>query len=79
MASVTLHEGEDSEAEVVNIQPGLVVTRVQSAIKYERFDHDGFKMLGISLLNKQSERLKTILEQQTALNNDLKLYNSQSI
>jgi len=79
MASVTIYLKDELRGEVVNIQPGMVVITVSGEVQYKRFSNEGFTLMGESLLNMQHEQLKKLLEQQTALNNDLKLYGSQSI
>ena len=79
-AALTVVKSEDkSSAEVVNIQPGLVVVRKSDGIEYVAFDHDGFKRVGIALVQRQIEKQKEILEKQIGLHNDLKVYNSQSL
>jgi len=66
-------------AELVNIQPGLVVIKVGDKFKYAAFDNKGFQLMAASLLQKQQERTKKILEQQIELRNNLNVFNSQSV
>jgi hypothetical protein len=79
MTSVTLCVGDESRAELVNIQSGIVVIKVGDGFKYARFDYKGFELMSASLLQKQHERMQKIMERETELNNNLKLFNSQSV
>jgi hypothetical protein len=79
MASVTFYDKDNNAAELVNIQPGLLVLKESGGLKYARFYDKGFSLLMASLLEKQLERAKDLLERQTELNNNIKLYNSQSV
>jgi hypothetical protein len=79
MISVTFHADGESVAELVNIQPGLVVIKVGDKFKYAAFDNKGFQLMAASLLQKQQERTKKILEQQIELRNNLNVFNSQSV
>ena len=67
-----------NEAEVVNIQMGMVVVRVGEGLCFQRFDADGFKILGAALLQHQAGKMKAILERQKEIAANSTLFNSQS-
>jgi len=77
MISVTFYDEDNNVAELVNIQPGLVVVREGDSFKYVRFDNSGFRLLGVSLMEKHQEWIKGLLEKQNELSSALSLLNSQ--
>jgi len=67
-----------TEAQVVNIQLGLVVVRLDNELQFKAFSNDGFQLLGAALLEQQADKMRQLLENQQRLAANTTLFNSQS-
>lgn len=67
------------EAQVVNIQLGLVVVRLDNQLQFKKFSNDGFQLLGAELLQAYAKNIKKLIENQQKLASNAELFNSQSL
>jgi len=67
------------EAEVINIQMGMIVVRIGDALRFKKFNVDGFQSLGAALIQHQATKMKALLEKQQSIASNATLFNSQSL
>ncbi|MEW8626589.1 MAG: YrzE family protein [Candidatus Thiodiazotropha sp.] len=69
----------ERSAEVLNFQTGLVVIKENDETKFERFNVEGFSILGAALMQLNIEKQKKLIEEQEKLRASFNLNESLSI
>jgi len=65
--------------EVVNVQMGMVVVRINDSLCFKKFSLDGFQRLGVAFVKHRANRMNALLERQQEIANLTESFNSQAL
>jgi uncharacterized membrane protein len=67
-----------TDAQIVNIQLGLVVVKMNNKLQFKKFSNAGFQVLGAALIQLQATKMKEVLESQKQFSANATIFNSQT-